>query len=205
MSAAKTIGSQSAPGTLNATSLFPFWSPSTAYTNNYQLWAGKCEQEQPLTPPTGTDTATVGPGAAVVSTSAGMAPTVAMPAVDVAAKWNGTPVTPAVKITFTGSGAGGACSDTWQNVPPAGTEIAGGVTYGVYPAPFASTAAAGQPTASASGDPGTISVCVQYTNGSQGTRHETVGPLTNTNFTAPTRLSVIDVKTDSSSTTNGCP
>ena len=38
---------------LNATSLFPFWSPSTTYTNNYQLWAGKCEQEQPLQPPDG--------------------------------------------------------------------------------------------------------------------------------------------------------
>ena len=126
-----------------------------------------------------------------------------MPAIDVAAKWNGAFVTPGVKVIFAGSGTGGACSDTWSNVAPVGSEQVGGVTYGVYPAPFASNAAAGQPTASASGDPGTITVCVQATNAGI-TRHETSASMTNTNFTTPTRAPVMDVKTDSSSASGGC-
>ena len=98
-------------------------------------------------------------------------------------------------MTFAGSGTGGACSDTWQNVAPVGSEQVGGVTYGVYPAPFASNAAVGQPTASASGDPGTITVCVQATNAGI-TRHETSAAMTNTNFTTPTRAApMMDVKT----------
>ena len=203
MSVAKTVGSQTTTMTpLNATSLFPFWSPSTTYTNNYQLWAGKCEQEQPLQPPTGDNTATVMPGAAGTAPGGGQ-PVVGVPAIDVAAKWNGAFVTPGVKVIFAGSGTGGACSDTWSNVAPVGSEQVGGVTYGVYPAPFASNAAAGQPTASASGDPGTITVCVQATNAGI-TRHETSASMTNTNFTTPTRAPVMDVKTDSSSASGGC-
>jgi len=194
MSAAKTVGSQTAPATLTATSLFPFWSPSSTYTNNYQLWAGACEQEQPLQPPAGTGTASVQPGAAVVA-SAGGAPSVAEPAIDVAVKYNGAYVPPgAVYVTFTGSGTGGACSDEWKNIPVAGTELVSGVTNYIYPAPFASTAAVGASNASATGDPGTISVCVQYTTGSTTKHQSTSTPMTNTNFTAPTPIPVMDLK-----------
>jgi Tfp pilus assembly protein PilV len=182
MSTAKTVGLQTTPTTpLTAPSLFPFWSPSTTYTNNYQLWAGKCEQEQPLQPPTGTGTATVNPGASVVA-SAGGPPIVDMPAVDVAVKYNGgTPVLPTdVWMKFTSS-TGTSCTDTWQNVPRAGTEIVGGITYGVYPGPFASTASTGTANASASGDKGTVQVCADLNN-----RYEYSSGFTNTNFTAAT-------------------
>jgi prepilin-type N-terminal cleavage/methylation domain-containing protein len=202
MTAAKTVGSQTAPGTLTATSLFPFWaSSSTTYTNNYQLWAGACEQEQPLVPPTGSGTATVPPGTAVVAASGGT-PSVAEPAIDVAVKYNGSYVTPGqVWVTFTGSGTGGACSDKWQNIPVAGTELVSGVTNYIYPAPFASNAAVGASNASATGDPGTISVCVQYTTGTT-TRHESTTAMTNTNFTAPTPLpATMDLKNDTTSGT----
>jgi len=200
MTAAKSVGSQTAPAPstapLTATSLFPFWSPSTTYANNYQLWAGACEQEEPLQPPTGTGTATVGPGAAVVA-PAGGAPSVAEPAIDVAVKYSGAYVTPGqVWVTFTGSGTGGACSDKWQNIPVAGTELVSGVTNYIYPAPFASNAAVGASNASATGDPGTISVCVQYTTGGT-TKHESTTAMTNTNFTAPTPLpATMDLKND---------
>ncbi len=44
----------------SATNLFPFASLNpTSYTNNYQLWVGKCQQEQP---PAGINPATVTPG-----------------------------------------------------------------------------------------------------------------------------------------------
>jgi len=196
MSAAKTVGSQTAPASstapLTATSLFPFWSPSTTYTNNYQLWGGACEQEQPLQPPTGTGTATVGPGATVVA-PAGGTPSVAEPAIDVAVKYNGQYVAPGqVWVTFTGGGSGGACSDKWQNIPSAGTEVVSGVTNYIYPAPFASNAPVGASNASATGDPGTISVCVQYTTGST-TKHQSTSAMTNTNFTAPTPIPVWDL------------
>lgn len=201
MSAAKTVGSQSAPSTLTATSLFPFWSPSTTYNNNYQLWAGACEQEQPLNPPAGTDTATVLPG------GTGGTPTVAVPAVDVAVKYNGTYLTPAqapVWVRFTSS-TGASCTDTWQNIPTAGTEQVSGVTYGIYPAPFASTASVGAANASATGDQGTISVCAQYTTGTPSTTvHEWSSAFTNTNFTTPTAAPVMDLKTDSKVASGAC-
>jgi Tfp pilus assembly protein PilV len=203
MTALKTVGSgTAAAATQTATSLFPFWASSTTtYTNNYQLWAGACEQEQPLQPPTGSGTATVAPGAAGVSPSNGT-PTVAEPAIDVAVKYNGAYVAPGqVWVTFTGSGTGGACSDKWQNIPVAGTEVVSGVTKYIYPAPFASTAAVGASNASATGDPGNITVCVQYTTGAT-TRHESTTAMTNTNFTAPTPLpATMDLKNDTTSGT----
>jgi Tfp pilus assembly protein PilV len=203
MSAAKTVGSQTtSQATLTASSLFPFWaSTSTTYTNNYQLWAGACEQEQPLQPPTGSGTATVGAGAVGTSPSGGT-PTVAEPAIDVAVKYSGSYVAPGqVWVTFTGTGTGGACSDKWQNIPVAGTELVSGVTKYIYPAPFASTAAVGASNASATGDPGNITVCVQYTTGTT-TRHESTTAMTNTNFTAPTPLpATMDLKNDTTSGT----
>ncbi len=103
-------------------------------------------------------------------------------------------------MTFTGSGTGGSCSDEWKNIPVAGTELVSGVTKYVYPAPFASNAAVGASNASATGDPGTISVCVQYTTGST-TRHESTTAMTNTNFTAPTPIpATMDLKNDTTGT-----
>ena len=204
MSAFKTVGSQTTyAASLSGTSLFPFWSPSTTYNNNYQLWAGKCEQEQPLQPPTGSGAATVAPGAAGLSPSGGV-PVVAEPAVDVAVKYNGgTAILPTdVWMKFT-STTGTACSDTWQFVPSVGTETVSGTTYAIYPAPFASTSAAGTSTASATGDQGTLSVCADV-NHSGSYRYEYSTGFANTNFTAPTIAPVMDVYKDSASKAGKC-
>ena len=51
--------------------LFPFTTlqgSTYTYTGNYQVWAGKCASEQPLSPPPGIDVATVAPGSAVAAT-----------------------------------------------------------------------------------------------------------------------------------------
>ena len=197
MSAFKTVGSQTAyAASLSGSSLFPFWSPSTTYNNNYQLWAGACEQEQPLQPPTGSGTATVAPGASGLSPS-GLVPVVADPAVDVAVKYNGALKLPTdVWMKFT-STTGTACTDVWQNVPAAGTETVSGTTYAVYPAPFASTSAAGTTTASATGDKGTLSVCADFNN-SGSYRYEYSTAFTNTNFAAPTAAPIMDLATTGS-------
>jgi prepilin-type N-terminal cleavage/methylation domain-containing protein len=197
MSAFKTVGSQTSyAASLSGTSLFPFWSPSTTYNNNYQLWAGACEQEQALQPPTGSGAATVAPGAAGQSPTGGV-PVVAEPAVDVAVKYNGTLALPTdVWMKFTSS-TGTACSDVWKNVPSVGTETVSGTTYAVYAAPFASTSAAGTATASATGDKGTLSVCADY-NHSGTYKYEYTTGFANTNFTAPTIAPIMDLGTSGS-------
>jgi hypothetical protein len=200
MSVFKTTGSQTASANnLTASNLFPFALSGPSYTNNYQVWAGKCPQEQPLQPPAGIDTASVNPGGSVTAT-------VAEPAIDVAVKNSGSYVAPTdVKILFSGTSTAGSCSDTWSQVPRLTTETASGVTYYVYPAPFASNAAKGTATASASGDPGTIQVCVDYKTGSTSYRKETSAAFTNTNFSGPTYLpTTMDLTRDSGSTSGTC-
>jgi hypothetical protein len=56
--------------------LFPFTTlhgSTYTYAGNYQVWAGKCASEQPLTPPAGIDIATVTPGSAATATVGGPA------------------------------------------------------------------------------------------------------------------------------------
>ena len=202
MSAAKSVGSQTtSQATLTASSLFPFWA-STMHDVHQQLpvvggrvragaaaaaadrvWHGDCRGRS------GRDVAEW------------RTPTVAEPAIDVAVKYNGSYVAPGqVWVTFTGSGTGGACSDKWQNIPVAGTELVSGVTKYVYPAPFASTAAVGASNASATGDPGNITVACSTRPGPQRRHESTTTAMTNTNFTAPTSLPAMDLKNDTTGT-----
>jgi prepilin-type N-terminal cleavage/methylation domain-containing protein len=170
--------------TIQAGSLFPFYMSSTAqYANNYQAWAGGCSQEQPLQPPSGTDFGTIIPGEALPSGGATDV-TVDEPAIDVAVKYGTSTVLPAdVTITFTGKNASGTvtCTDVWHKVTRVGTETVSGTTYATYPAPFASTAAAGSSNASNNGLPGTISICADYSGHDQ-----LSSSFTNTNFTGAT-------------------
>jgi hypothetical protein len=126
--------------------------------------------------------------------------------VDVAVKNNTSYVPPTdVKILFSGTSSAGTCTDTWAQVPKLTTEVANGVTYYVYPAPFASNAAKGTSTASASGDPGTIQVCVDYKTGSASYRKETSASFTNTNFAGPTYLpTTMDLTKDATSGSGTC-
>jgi prepilin-type N-terminal cleavage/methylation domain-containing protein len=189
---------------ITANNLFPFNTINpTNYSNNYQVWAGPCEQEQPATPVSGTGSAT---GFATVLPGQALPPgsptppdvTVDEPAIDVAVKYNGTVYVPAhVDILFTGKNTSGTttCTDQWNRVPFVGQETVGGTTYETYPAPFASTVAKGNPGASQTGDPGTLSVCVDY-SGSHGSYYEwsPASPgFTNNNFAAATPAPLMDV------------
>jgi prepilin-type N-terminal cleavage/methylation domain-containing protein len=219
----ETTSSGSVPA-LTVGSLFPFYLGSTSqYTNNYQVWAGACAQEEPLQPASSTvfsspaintDYGSVTPGK---NASTG-APDVYIdePAVDVGVKYNGGAVVlPAhVSITFSGKNASGTvtCQDTWHQVPSLGPDTVSGTNYAIYPAPFASTASAGStsPMASANGLAGTISVCADYTS-SGTTRHESSPAITTTNFNGPTMVwgqtsgQVMDLKTDTGSLSGPCP
>ncbi len=174
--------------------LFPFYISSAAqYTNNYQVWAGACPQEEPLQPPSGTDLGTVDPGQALPASSD---VTVDEPAIDVAVKYSGTTYVPAhVEVIFTGynSSAAVSCTDTWNQVASVGQETVSGTKYATYPAPFASTAAAGNSLASSDGLQGKIQVCADY-NGYSGTS----SLFTNTNFTGATQVPVINATSHTS-------
>jgi prepilin-type N-terminal cleavage/methylation domain-containing protein len=163
-----TMAADNQPGAA-AGGLFPFASLNpTSYTNNYQLWAGTCRQEQP---PAGTDAASVTPGLVINGMS------VTAPAVDVNVTYKpqvgaATQVAPTdVKPTFTAdANSGQACGDTWGPFSAINPPLVGAnrvspspLTY-MYPAPFASSATSGS-TASASGQTGTVKVCADYTTG----------------------------------------
>ncbi len=151
--------------TTSATNLFPFASLNpTSYTNNYQLWVGKCQQEQP---PAGINPATVTPGSNQSGVQVQEAP------LYMVFKNNGSTVTPAdVKVTFTNSGA--TCSETWGPLTkvtngPTGSKVVGSSNTYVYGAPY---------TAS-----GQLTVCADLKSGT--TRyHDTVTPTDS--FTPPT-------------------
>ncbi len=190
-----TVPSASAFTSVSPGNLFPFYMGSTQqYTKNYQVWAGACEQEQPLQPPIvsgvptnyATDFDGVSPGQSATTLPSAVDVAVFEPAIDVAVKSNGgSPVLPThVTIEFDGMNSAGTattCRDTWHLVQRVGTETVGGVTYAVYPAPFASQAAQGTATASNTGDKGTITVCADYNS-----HYEWSPAMQNVNFTAPT-------------------
>jgi hypothetical protein len=204
-------GSTSASATpLAIGSLFPFYAPppiGSSYTNNYQVWAGACQQEQPLKPPTingtATNVATVGPGIG------GVPATVWEPAIDLAIKYKGAYVAPTdVKLLFTGTSTStGTCTDTWSNVTPLGTDTVSSVSYGIYPAMFASTAAKGSATASRTGDPGTLKICADYKYQASPAlyrRETSATAYTNTSTTSATVASVMDVFNDGTSQAGQC-
>jgi prepilin-type N-terminal cleavage/methylation domain-containing protein len=183
--------------TMTAGSLFPFES-SGPYTSNYQVWAGACPQEQPLQPPAGTGWATnfgsVTPGEALPAGTATDV-TVDEPALDIAVKAGSTVYPPSdVTLTFTGYDSSGTtvnCTDAWHLVPQLGTEPVSGTTYGIYAAPFASTATAGSATASADGLTGKLTVCADYKVNSTTWDVGTASNVTDTNFTGGTVVPTI--------------
>lgn len=207
MSAAKVAGSVSSPATsVTVGSLFPFYSTTNAsYGGNYQVWAGKCAEEQPLQPPTLngtlTDGATVTPGAT------GVPALLVEPSIDALTKYNGVVETPThVHVTF--KNTAGSCTDAWTNVAAVGSEQVSNVTYNVYPAPFSSNAAQGSATASANGGTGTVTFCADYKYQSSPAayRYETWTGTTS-NFSGPNATLSWDLKTDRAAVTNttGCP
>jgi prepilin-type N-terminal cleavage/methylation domain-containing protein len=172
----------------SAGGLFPFASLNpTSYTNNYQVWAGTCRQEQP---PAGTDAASVTPGLVINPM------TVTAPAVDVNVTYKPQvgaviQVAPSdVKFTFNSdANSGQSCNDTWGAFP-ASTPGSGTKHY-LYPAPFASSATSGS-TASASGQTGTVTACADYTPGGGKYYKASSAPFTDS-FTSTTALPTIPI------------
>lgn len=180
------------PGTLipatGTVPLFPFWFTSTSYASNYQVWAGKCQQNQP---PTGVNKVSVNPG----STQTGLA--VQEPALNVTVTYSGSRVAPSdVKLTFT-SASGNSCTDTWS--PPVASDAASDANGSLaYPGqPFATTATTGA-TASASGLTGTYSVCADYKYNGTSYRKNTVANVQNNSFSA-SNPAAVPITTASSS------
>jgi prepilin-type N-terminal cleavage/methylation domain-containing protein len=204
-----TFGPVSGASTFALSNLFPFYiNPTTQYNNNYQLWAGACEQEQPLQPLTGTGFASVTPGKTAALPTQPPDAYVDEPAIDVAVKYGGATYAPNhVTITFTGKSAGGTvnCKDVWHQVQKVGSETPTGYTgpYGTFPAPFASTAAKGTNGASNTGDTGQItSVCADYNGRSQTT---TTAFTTSGNLNSPYVIATpLDVQ-GSGSQASVCP
>jgi Tfp pilus assembly protein PilV len=166
-----------------ASHLFPFTTlqgSTYTYGGNYQVWAGKCASEQPLSPPPGIDIATVAPGSAATAT-------VGEPAIEASITGNTAPLD--VKISY----SDGACTDVWSPVASAGTDSTNG--YAVYPAPFASNAAKGAPGSNVPGVASSLTFCVDYKSGASTWRKQTVSGITNTSFTAPTVLAPINIAT----------
>jgi prepilin-type N-terminal cleavage/methylation domain-containing protein len=165
-----------ASGTLQ---LFPFaLTAPTYYTNNYQVWSGKCRQMQP---PSGIDTASVPPGS-------NQTVTVQEPALDVFVNLSGSRIAPDnVLITFNSTSGAVACSDSWR--PPVALNAASNVN-GVlsYPGqPFASQTTGS--TGSGSGDTGYITVCADVLSSNK-VYSATSAPMSNANFTQPTPVTL---------------
>ena len=161
--------------------LFPFVSSQNpvTYTNNYQMWAGTCRQEQP---PTGYDMFTVAPGSTQTQP-------IQTPTLQLTVKQGTTAVTPTdVKFTFTSSD--GSCIDTWGAMTASshGTAGTGGAAgsyfFGV---PFAASTTTGS-GASASGQMGSLTACADLKSG---TKYYTVTSSSFTSsFTATTPVTV---------------
>ena len=153
---ASSISTTNVAGT-TGTGLFPFVSSQSpvTYTNNYQVWAGTCRQEQP---PTGYDMFTVAPGSTQTQP-------IQVPTLQLTVKLGSTPVTPTdVKVTFTSSDS--SCSDTWGSMTPATSGTAGPSGSWYFGVPFATGATTGS-NASASGQTGSLTVCTDLKSGSK--------------------------------------
>ena len=153
---ASSISTTNVAGT-TGTGLFPFVSsqnPAT-YTNNYQVWAGACRQEQP---PTGSDMFTVAPGSTQTQP-------IQVPTLQLTVKQSSSAVTPTdVKVTFTSSDS--SCSDTWGSMTPTTSGTAGPSGSWYFGVPFATSATTGS-NASASGQTGSLTVCADLKSGTK--------------------------------------
>ncbi len=189
-STASSISTTTKSGTTSSNGLFPFVSSlnPVSYTNNYQVWAGTCQQEQP---PAGIDMFTVTPGSSNPQT-------IQEPALNLTATWKASagstvkPIFPTdVKMTFQSTaGSGNACTDTWAlSAPQTGANpVLPASTSYVYGMPFASSQTSGS-SASGSGETGSVTVCLDYLSG--GTYYEaTPGSSITDSFSTPTSYTV---------------
>ncbi|HUA50089.1 MAG TPA: prepilin-type N-terminal cleavage/methylation domain-containing protein, partial [Solirubrobacteraceae bacterium] len=139
-STTSSISTITKSGTSSIDGLFPFVSSlnPVTYTNNYQVWAGTCLQEEP---PAGIDMVTVSPG----TTST---PSILEPQLDLTTTYKASSgasagyVAPSdVKITFTSTSGTTSCTDEWGSLASNSTNAGpSGTHYYEYGMPFASSA-----------------------------------------------------------------
>jgi len=179
----------------SAGGLFPFASLNpTSYTNNYQLWTGKCQQEEP---PAGINAETVAPGSVQGSTSSPL-PIQEAP-LYLVIKYNGSPVAPAdVKLTFQSTGSSTACSEGWGYLPLAGNGPSGSYVYG---APFATSVTSGSGS-SASGLTGQLVICADHKVGNSWYNASPASGVTDS-FTQPPSASSVTPTTINITPTTG--
>jgi type II secretory pathway pseudopilin PulG len=208
MSSFTSVVPSAAATMIPAASLFPFAAlPGPTYTGNYQIWAGKCQGEEPYSPPTLASGATA--GIATVTPGSTASATVAEPSLDLLVKYNGTPLSAnQIDVKFTYSSSSPSCTDTWAPAAPAGTDAVGSTTYLLYAAPFASNAPANTTGAAFNGISGTVSLCADYKQGStyyKETRSGITTASSTNNISKPTPVTM-DLFTDSTKTTGstGC-
>lgn len=197
MSAYATVTPTSTPATQITTNpLFPFAFNGPSYANNYEIWAGPCQQ---MEPPSTVDKYQVLPGST-------LGQNVKEPALDIFVEVNGSKVAPAagaVELSFANT-SGTSCTPSWYPAIVSNpTTNADGVL--AYPGqPFASTATSGS-TESASGYTGSYAVCAQASV-SGTTRYAVSTGVTNTSFTGPNPTSSgLTLNITSSSPSGSCP
>jgi type II secretory pathway pseudopilin PulG len=149
-----TLATQfSTPAAGTQGSLYPFYfTTSSNYNNNYEVWGGRCIQEEPPSAITA-DKFTVNPGSA-------QSASVQEPELDLLVVKNSTntQIAPShVRITFNSTSGTPSCSETW--LAPIAANAATGPTALAYPGvPFATNITSGS-GASASGYTGALTVC----------------------------------------------
>jgi Tfp pilus assembly protein PilV len=187
-----SISTTTASGTTSAMGLFPFVSSQSpvSYTNNYQVWAGTCRQEQP---PAGTDMFTVNPGSSQTGP-------ILEPALVLTVTYQSLqpPVAPSdVKVTFNSATGSPSCTDEWGPLTAAATGPSGSYVYGI---PFASSVTTGS-AGSSSGLTGTVTVCADY-QVSKNTYYHASTPAFTDSFTTPASQTINIV--NSSKTSGQC-
>jgi hypothetical protein len=159
---------------LTSTALFPFAFTGPSYANNYQVWAGKCQQMQP---PSGVDMFQVTPGLTQTVT-------VKEPELDVIVKNGASQIKPTqVRLSFQSvTPSATNCADAWNAsiASDAATNPHGALANEGQP--FMPTAA----NLSASTYYGTLSICAY-----DGSKRRTItAPGGNSNYSQPNQYTV---------------
>lgn len=183
-SLAASTGTSAQASTFTVANLFPFAFAGPTYANDYQVWAGPCRQMQP---PVGYDEVSSG-----VTPGSTQPVTVQEPAIKLLDSSSAGSLTPSdIKITFTSTSGSPSCTHEWSVAPATAAQAATSGWLSTPGQPFASTATStgGSMPMSNSGLTGTLSICMDALKSGKWYAG-TLANQTNTNFSAPTTITV---------------